>query len=345
MIACAACAPAVMTTLSSLLPLQSCWRELKLLPDEVPPSSRKLSCTSVTSRSILWRDRLPEAGVKSRCYHENSNFLNSWFVMKATSSLAPCCYSTFGIYILIPQPTSLTSMSTAFGPRLMPKPPIRSSTLSAASVTMSVLLAKTLRSRTFKLALIYIGIFGVIVVGLFAYVHRATSSYVLSRSDRGIAAQHAGLQTAYQGAGLSGLIAAIEQSIAEQRYEGGVYLLADPSFAPVAGNLGTWPPTLMGTGGFENLGAQTLRPKAANQRLIRAEYETLPDGYHLLVGRDISDLDEFAKKITAAFALVILLLIVIAVAAAVLVTRRTVGRIEAINATTRAIMRSGLGKR
>ena len=209
---------------------------------------------------------------------------------------------------------------------------------------MSVLLAKTLRSRTFNLALIYIGIFGVIVAGLFAYVHGATLSYVLSRSDRGIAAQHAGLQTAYQGAGLSGLIAAIEQSIAEQRYEGGVYLLADPSFTPVAGNLGTWPPTLIGAGGFENLSAQ-LRAKAANQPLIRAEYETLPDGYHLLVGRDISDLDEFAKKITEAFALVILLLIVIAMAAGVLVTRRTVGRIEAINATTRAIMRSGLGKR
>jgi signal transduction histidine kinase len=78
---------------------------------------------------------------------------------------------------------------------------------------------------------------------------------------------------------------------------------------------------------------------------LRAEFETLPDGYHLLVGRNISDLDEFARKINAAFALVISLIFVLAVAAGVLVTRRTVGRIEAINATTRAIMQSGLGKR
>src|SRR4029077_7175619 len=40
-----------------------------------------------------------------------------------------------------------------------------------------------------------------------------------------------------------------------------------------------------------------------------------------------------------------MLLVVLAGLAAVLVTRRTVGRIESINATSRAIMQSGLDKR
>jgi signal transduction histidine kinase len=208
-----------------------------------------------------------------------------------------------------------------------------------------VLLAKTLRSSTFRRALIWIGIFGAVVVALFGYVYWSTSSYVLSRSDHAIAAENAVLQKAYAVGGRSGLIAAIEQCIADDRFEGGIYLLADPSFTPVAGNLKAWPSALQGVHGWDNFSARAWKPDAADRPVLRARFETLPDGYHLLAGKDISDLDEFAKKINTALALVISLIFVLAGTASVSVTRRTVGRIESINATSRAIMQSGLGKR
>jgi signal transduction histidine kinase len=210
---------------------------------------------------------------------------------------------------------------------------------------VSALLAKTLRSSTFKRALIWIAIFGAVVVALLGYVYWSTSSYVMSRSDHAIAAEHAVLQNAYEVAGRSGLIAAIERCIAEDRFEGGLYLLADPSFTPVAGNLKVWPPTLKSTKGWDNFSVRAWKPDAADQPVLRATFETLPDGYHLLVGKDIGDLDEFARKINSAFALVISLIFLLAGVASISVTRRTVGRIEAINATSRAIMQSGLGKR
>ena len=210
---------------------------------------------------------------------------------------------------------------------------------------MSALLAKTLRSSTFKRALIWIGIFGAVVVALLGYVYWSTSSYVLSRSDRAIAAERAVLHKAYEAAGRSGLIATIEHSIADGRFEGGLYLLADPSFTPVAGNLKVWPSELKGVEGRANFSTRTWKPDAKDRLLLRAAFETLPDGYHLLVGKDIGDLDELAKKITTALALVISLIFVLGAAASVSITRRTVGRIEAINATSRAIMQSGLGKR
>jgi signal transduction histidine kinase len=210
---------------------------------------------------------------------------------------------------------------------------------------VSALLAKTLRSSTFKRALIWIAIFGAVVVALLGYVYWSTSSYVLSRSDHAIAAEHAVLQKAYEVAGRSGLIAAIERCIAEDRFEGGLYLLANPSFTPVAGNLKVWPPTLKSTKGWDNFSVRAWKPDAADQPVLRATFETLPDGYHLLVGKDIGDLDEFARKINSAFALVISLIFLLAGVASISVTRRTVGRIEAINATSRAIMQSGLGKR
>jgi methyl-accepting chemotaxis protein len=65
----------------------------------------------------------------------------------------------------------------------------------------------------------------------------------------------------------------------------------------------------------------------------------------LLVGKDIDDLGEFSKKIYTALTLGVLLIFVLAGVASLYVTRRTVGRIESINATSRYIMQSGLGKR
>ena len=79
--------------------------------------------------------------------------------------------------------------------------------------------------------------------------------------------------------------------------------------------------------------------------LVRAVAETLPGGERLLVGRDISDLDGFMAQIRAAGIAVVVLIIGLAAAASIGVTRRTVGRIESINATSRAIMLSGLDQR
>ena len=208
-----------------------------------------------------------------------------------------------------------------------------------------MLLAKTLRSSTFGLALLLIGIFGAAVIALLSYVYWSTASYVRSRADHAIAAELALLEAAYDGAGRTGLTAAIAQRIAGKQLEGGVYLLADASFAPLAGNLQAWPASLQGTSGWGSFSAREWKPDAAQRPLLRATFETLPDGTHLLVGTDIQDLDEFAQNIHTALALAILLMFVLAAVASVSVTRRTVGRIEAINATSRAIMQSGLSER
>jgi signal transduction histidine kinase len=79
--------------------------------------------------------------------------------------------------------------------------------------------------------------------------------------------------------------------------------------------------------------------------LLRAGFATLPDGSHMLVGAIIDGTGAFAQKIRTAAALCGFLILILAIMASVTVTRRTVGRIEAINATSRTIMRSGLRQR
>jgi signal transduction histidine kinase len=208
-----------------------------------------------------------------------------------------------------------------------------------------VLLAKTLHSSTFRQALIWIAIFGAVVVALFGYVYWSTASHVRDRSDRAIGAERAMLERAYEKAGRGGLVAAISGRIADDRFDGSVYLLTDPSAVRLAGNLGAWPAALTSDAGWGNFTAPEWSAAAAHQPLLRASFKTLSDGSHLLVGRDIEDLGDLVQSINTALALGILLIFALAGFASVAVTRRTVGRIEAINATSRAIMRGGLGQR
>jgi signal transduction histidine kinase len=212
-----------------------------------------------------------------------------------------------------------------------------------ASDFASVLLVKTLRSTTFKLALISIGVFGALVIVLFGYVYWSTTNFVLSRSDSAIEAELATLRNIYDMNGRDGLIQAIERRSSTAPFEGGVYLLANQSFSPAAGNLKKWP-VVKGAEQWTEFSADALGQKTG-QLLYRATWDTLPDGFHLLVGKDISDLGRFATEMYGALASTILLILVLAAVASVSVTRRTVGRIESINMTSRAIMESGLGRR
>ncbi len=187
--------------------------------------------------------------------------------------------------------------------------------------------------------------FGAVVIALFGFVYLSTTSYVLDRTDRASAGDLSALIAAYQQGGRDGLIAAIDKFDADNRLGDRIYLLADPSFASVAGNLKSWPRGLSGSGDHADFDAKPSNPEAADQASWRASFQTLADGSHLLVGRDVSDLNQFARKIYIALGCVILLIFVLAFVAGAAVTRRTVGRIESINATSRAIMQSGLGER
>jgi signal transduction histidine kinase len=208
-----------------------------------------------------------------------------------------------------------------------------------------VLLAKTLTSSTFRLALIAIGTFGVIVSAIFSYVYLSTSSYVRSRSDRAIVTEYLSLKRAYERSGRDGLIALIQERIADGSFADNVYILADPSLVTLAGNLRTWPSTATAAEGWIEFRAPEPFPNATTRPLLRAMLGTFPSRDRLLVGRDISELDGFADQIKTAVISGIVLIFVLAGVASVLVTRRTVGRIESINATSRAIMQSGLDQR
>ena len=141
------------------------------------------------------------------------------------------------------------------------------------------------------------------------------------------------------------IIDLIRQRTADKGFADNVYILTNPLSAVLAGNLREWPSEVTAASGWTEFRMEPSLPNATSRPLLRGMVDTFPGGDRLLVGRDISDLDSFAVQIRTAVISAVALMFAVAAAASLLVTRRTVGRIELINATSQAIMLSGLDKR
>jgi signal transduction histidine kinase len=183
------------------------------------------------------------------------------------------------------------------------------------------------------------------VLALFSYVYVATDNYIINRADLAIDADRTDLLRIYADKGRSGPAETIERFQVESARRDGVYLMTDAAFQRIAGNLAAWPEAAQGADGHISFAKPGRTTHFLERPQVRARFETLADGSHLLVGRDVGDLNAFMTKIHFALGLVLLLVFSIAGVAATAVTRRTVGRIESINTTTHAIMQSGLGRR
>jgi len=188
-------------------------------------------------------------------------------------------------------------------------------------------------------------LFGVSVEGLFGYVYLATTDYVQHRYDSIVLADRRGLLDIFNRSGRDGLLRELKEHSEVSPSDGDVYLLVDADYNRIAGNLTDWPLAARGASGWIEFTSPTWRPQAKHRPVLRAFVSTLPDGSHLLSGEDTNDMVGFARTINRGLAVGVALLCVLAAAAGISVTRRTVARIEAINATSRAIMTSGLGKR
>jgi signal transduction histidine kinase len=209
----------------------------------------------------------------------------------------------------------------------------------------SVLLSKTLRSSTLKLAFVYVIGFSSAIFSVLGYVYWSTVTYLSENLDRSITAERALLIETYSNGGRNGLIALINQRSADKHFYEWGYLLTDESLIYVVGNLKSWPATMRGDQGWGKVDPPNWHSEATGRPLLRATYQVLPDGYHLLLGRKVDDLERFGEEITIGLASAAGLFLVLAGAAGISTSRRSVARIEAINTTSREIIGTGLRER
>ncbi len=209
------------------------------------------------------------------------------------------------------------------------------------------LISSLWRTATFRLALIYLILFGISVTALVAFVYLATVRVIERQTDETIEAELTGLAERYRRQGVPGLHSIIAERSRGQQHS--LYLLVAPGRAVVAGNLNGWPKVATGPGGWLNF--QFNQPiggvvgSVYEAREARARHIRLDQGFQLLVGRDIQQRREIEATVRQSLVWAVALLLALGLAGGVVMSRNMLGRIQAINRTSQDIVAGDLSRR
>ena len=199
------------------------------------------------------------------------------------------------------------------------------------------------RSFSFRLAFTYMALFGASVLVLLGFIYWSTAAYMSQQTDATIEAEITGLAERYDMDGLAGLIDLINERLSRKPTGSSIYLLTTAFNTPIAGNLNQWPATRANVEGWLNF---RLENSSQNEiHLARARSFTLSGDFHLLVGRDIYELEETQQRIIRALILGFLITLMLGGIGGVVLSRRVVRRLESINTISREIIEGDLSRR
>ena len=140
-----------------------------------------------------------------------------------------------------------------------------------------------LRSAGVRFGVIYVCLFAISAFALAMFLWWSTAGLLDRQTEAAINADTQGLSERYGETGLRGLIDTIEQRLAGNVDDDALYLLTDPRFHRLAGNLERWPPMVPVQQEWTELSIE----RAGVRGLARMRQFELGGGVHLLVGRDV----------------------------------------------------------
>ncbi len=202
---------------------------------------------------------------------------------------------------------------------------------------------RLLRSSSFRLAVGYMALFGSSVLILLGFLYWATAGYMARQTEATIEAEVQGLAEHYRRFGIAALSSVVSERIQRDPTGASIYLLTDPSFVPLLGNLAVWPRA-------ENPGRNWIEFQipggdGEGSRPARARQFQLRGGFQLLVGRDVSELAALESLIQRALVGGLAVTVLLALIGGSTMGWSVLRRIESINETSRDIMAGNLSKR
>ena len=204
--------------------------------------------------------------------------------------------------------------------------------------------AELFRSSTFRLALLYMVLFAGSVLLLLGFIYWSTVRFMSQQLDTTIETEIVGLAERYRDRGLNGLVRTIQERLERSSDSSAIYLLASPSFRPLAGNLARWPEGLPSTDGWLEFNLDD--PAAGLVDLnARGRVFILQGNFKLLVGRDVRELQATQQLIERALLWGLAITVGLALAGGFMLSRTLLRRLEEINTTSREIMAGDLSRR
>ncbi len=143
---------------------------------------------------------------------------------------------------------------------------------------------RLLRSAGFRFGVIYAALFGVSAAALAAFLWWSTAGLLERQTVAAIDQDSEALIGHFLEGGPGNVMTAIKDRIAGNIDDDALYLLVDPGFHVMEGNLNAWPSRMPVD---EDWGELKL-DRAGVPTLMQVHYFELPGGYHMLVGRDVA---------------------------------------------------------
>jgi signal transduction histidine kinase len=199
-----------------------------------------------------------------------------------------------------------------------------------------------LRTSTFQLTLVYSVLFVLSVLVLFGILYWSTIGSLNRQIDATIDTEILGLAEQYERQGLAGLVDVITQRVNRDRLERSVYVFADATLHPLAGNLAQWPTGRASPDGrleFNRLieGGQTIT--------VRAKVLSVGPNFRLLVGRDVRELAQLNRVFERSAMWGIAVALALALSGGLLMSLSARRRIAGMNRTARRIIGGDLSER
>ncbi|HXJ01280.1 MAG TPA: HAMP domain-containing sensor histidine kinase [Micropepsaceae bacterium] len=202
---------------------------------------------------------------------------------------------------------------------------------------------KILRTQAFRIVAIYLAIFAVSAIALVGFVYWNTARVLDRETDEIIEAEITGLLEQYPRLDLFGLTnAIIGRSV---RREQGLYLLANANRRVIAGSLDGWPQVVPAGSGFVEFPYERRVGTATELRSARGKVIALPQGFYLLVARDVEDRRVLEGLFQTALYWGAGLMIVLGLLGGLVISRNFLARLDVINRTSRQIMGGDLSRR
>src|ERR1700732_530169 len=148
---------------------------------------------------------------------------------------------------------------------------------------------RLLKTHAFRLARLYFVVFALSVLGVLLFVYWMSADFVERQTQATLDAEIAGLAEQYGQRGLSGLVQIVAARSAGDRGDGMLYLVTNRDGRPLAGNISFWPSGVPVRSGSLSFQIDVPVKGRSETHAARGVLFAIPEGYRLLVGRDISD--------------------------------------------------------
>ena len=194
---------------------------------------------------------------------------------------------------------------------------------------------RLIASTPFRLTVAYMGGFVVAAALIVGFVAWQANELLTGKVIEALSTEISALREQFQAGGPDRLVAAVQERVAQPGPN--LYLLVDADGRKLAGNLPAMPPELARAG-------QGTLFRNGNRSAV-GELVQVRGGLLLMVGRDIEDQRQFALTVGRVALWSFGLLSLLGVGAGILISRSTLGRIEAVTEASRSIMAGDLSRR